>query len=109
MSCCLVLTSEVVSVESSVSIESSDYSMSNASDKPMSDSSDKSVSNTPDKSMSDTSHNSMSNDAGGEDTADPVGVGAVQAARVVGDGSHRGAKGLGLGHTPVLSLQRLHH
>ena len=112
MSCCLVLTSEVVSVESSVSIESSDYSMSNTSNKPMSDSS-KPVSNTSDKSMSDTSHNSvsdsMSNDAGGEDAADPVGVGAVQAAGVVGDGGHRGAEGLRLGHTPVLSLQRLHH
>ena len=103
MYCRLVLTSEVDSVESSVSIESSDY--------PMSDSADQSMSNTSNKSMSDTSHNSVpdsvSNAAGGEDAADPVGVGAVQAAGVVGDGGHRGSKGLGLGHPPVLTLQRL--
>ena len=119
MSCCLVLTSEVDSVESSVSIESSNYamsdssdqSMSNTSDKSMSNTSNQSMSNTSDKSMSNTSHNSvsdsMSNAAGGEDAADPVGVGAVQAAGVVGDGGHRGSKGLGLGHAPVLTLQRL--
>ena len=95
MSCCLVLTSEVDSVESSVPIESSDY--------PMSDSSDKSMSDTSHKSVSD----SMSNDSGGEDASDPVGVGAVQAAGVVGDGGHRGSQGLGLGHPPVLTLQRL--
>ena len=99
MSCCLVLSREVDSVESSVSIESSDY--------PMSDSSDHSMSNTSDKSMSDCVSDSMSNAAGGEDAADPVGVGAVQAAGVVGDGGHRGSKGLGLGHAPVLTLQRL--
>ena len=99
MSCCLVLTSEVDSVESSVSIESSNY--------PMSDASDQSMSNTSDKSMSDSVSDSMSNAAGGEDAADPVGVGAVQAAGVVGDGGHRGSKGLGLGHPPVLTLQRL--
>ena len=105
MSCCLVLTSEVDSVESSVSIESSDYPMSDSSDQSMSNTSNKSMSNTSDNSVSD----SMSNAAGGEDAADPVGVGAVQAAGVVGDGGHRGAEGLRLGHTPVLSLQRLHH
>ena len=51
-----------------------------------------------------------SNNAGGDDSrANPVSADTVGGAWVVGDSSNVGSESLGLGHTPVLSLQGLHH
>ena len=51
-----------------------------------------------------------SNNAGSDNSrANPVSADTMGGAWVVGDSSNVGSESLGLGHTPVLSLQGLHH
>ena len=71
---------------------------------------DSSMANSSNNTVANNTVGDRSNNAGGDDSrANPVSADTVGGAWVVGDSSNVGSESLGLGHTPVLSLQGLHH
>ena len=81
-----------------------DSSMANSSNKAMA--SDTVANNTV---ANDTVGDRGNNASGDDSRANPVSADTVGGAWVVSDSSNVGSESLGLGHTPVLSLQGLHH